>query len=339
MALTRLKLSKFTAFSQLQVELSPGINVFIGKNGTGKTHLLKVLYSVCKITEGKQDLSEKLVRVFMPYEDRIGRLVHRRRGVDWAKIEASRDDRRLTFEFSSRASDAPKIRNLQAWLSRKIVASYIPPKEFLSHAAGFRSLYERREVAFEEVYDDLLAQAYLPPLREQDDRRTKVLEILRKAIEGKVILKGDEFFLKNRQGNLEFPLLAEGMRKLGLIWVLVQNGTLLGGSVLLWDEPEANLNPSLMPLLVEVLLELQRSGVQIILATHDYVVLKALDLKMRSDDQVAYHSLFRDAESGEISAATAAAYTDIHPNAILETFSDLFDQEVVRSLAVDEVSG
>ena len=44
---------------------------------------------------------------------------------------------------------------------------------------------------------------------------------------------------------LEFTLLAEGMRKLGLIWLLIQNGTLGNSSVLFWDEPETNLNPKL----------------------------------------------------------------------------------------------
>ena len=33
--------------------------------------------------------------------------------------------------------------------------------------------------------------------------------------------------LLNKQGNMEFTLLAEGIRKLALLWLLIQNGTLL----------------------------------------------------------------------------------------------------------------
>ena len=40
-----LRLQNFTAFGDVAFEFVPGINVFIGTNGTGKTHLLKVLYS------------------------------------------------------------------------------------------------------------------------------------------------------------------------------------------------------------------------------------------------------------------------------------------------------
>ena len=76
MSLTRIKLEHFTAFEQLDVVLSPGVNVFIGENGTGKTHLLKVGYAACDITKTKASFAGKLLRTFLPYERRIGRLVH-----------------------------------------------------------------------------------------------------------------------------------------------------------------------------------------------------------------------------------------------------------------------
>ena len=148
----------------------------------------------------------------------------------------------------------------------------------LSNAPGFRSLYETREIHFEEVYKDILDRAYTPILRgPTEPYRRRLLAILQNAIQGKVTIKQEEFFLRNRQGNLEFSLLAEGIRKLGLLWLLIQNGTLRNGSLLLWDEPETNLNPKLFGILMDVLLELQRSGVQVLLATHDYVILKELD--------------------------------------------------------------
>ena len=165
-----------------------------------------------------------------------------------------------------------------------------------------------------------------------DERRKRLLGILQKAIEGKVTEKKEEFFLRNNQGNLEFSLLAEGMRKLGLLWLLIQNGTLLEGSVLFWDAPETNLNPKLFGVLIDILLELQRSGVQVFLATHDYVILKEIDLQKKDKDKVNFLSLYRDLESKELACHTAHSYLDIHPNAIAEAFSGLYDREVKRSL-------
>ena len=150
-------------------------------------------------------------------------------------------------------------------------------------------------------------------------------------LEGNVAARNDEFFLRSRQGILEFTLLAEGLRKLGLLWLLIQNGTLLQGSVLFWDEPETNLNPRLFGPVVEILLELQRQGVQIFLATHDYLILKQLDLQTTDKDQVVYHALYRD-ETDEVICKSTESYLDIAPNAIADAFSDVYDLEIQRSL-------
>ena len=87
MTLSLLRAERFTAFASLRVELSPGVNVFIGENGTGKTHLLKLGYVACEITRSGLSFPEKLVRVFMPDGGRLGRLVHRVQGSTRALVE------------------------------------------------------------------------------------------------------------------------------------------------------------------------------------------------------------------------------------------------------------
>ena len=84
--------------------------------------------------------------------------------------------------------------------------------------------------------------------------------------------------------------------------------------------------------MIETLLRLQRNGVQIFLATHDYVILKELDLQMTDEDDVAFHSLYRDADTGEISCKTVDRFEQMHPNAILDTFDSLYDRDVERAL-------
>ena len=80
----------------------------------------------------------------------------------------------------------------------------------LANAPGFRSLYSQREVHFEEIYADILDRAYRPALRGPVDQPRKSLtKNLQKLVDGKVTIKEEEFFLRNKQGNLEFTLLAE----------------------------------------------------------------------------------------------------------------------------------
>ena len=333
MTITRLKLERFTAFEALDFKPSPGINVLVGANGTGKTHLMKVAYAACDVSKTDIGFAEKIVRVFMPSGGAIGRLVKRRGESSHCSVRIRRGDRRLQVSFSNHATvaDSATVRGARRWRTVPVESVYVPVKEMLANAPGFRSLYAQREIHFEEVYADILDRAYGPALRGPAPfERKRLLTILQKAIDGKVHAKNEEFFLRNKQGNLEFSLLAEGMRKLGLLWRLIQNGTLLEGAVLFWDEPETNLNPKLFGSVIEILLELQRMGVQIFIATHDYAILKELDLRKRQDDELVFHSLHRD--DGEIVCHTAAAYLDIHPNAIAEAFTDLYDREVERSL-------
>ena len=73
-------------------------------------------------------------------------------------------------------------------------------------------------------------------------------------------------------------------------------------------------------------------GVQIFIGTHDYAILKELDLQKREDDELAFHSLYRESDSGEIAYHIAHIYLEIHPNAIADAFTDLYDREVKRSL-------
>ena len=42
--LKTLKIKNFTVFGDVAFEFSPGLNVIVGENGTGKTHVLKLGY-------------------------------------------------------------------------------------------------------------------------------------------------------------------------------------------------------------------------------------------------------------------------------------------------------
>ncbi len=336
--ITHIKLQNLTAFEQLDQAFSPGVNVLIGANGTGKTHLLKTLYAACAITVGEdveKGFGLKLRSVFNPYEGRVGRLARRQSTSIKTRIVITREGgSKLTADFSNHTNKVEDIRvtGEVSWQKEPLESAYIPVKEMLAHAPGFLATASKREIAFEEVYVDIIKRAFLPKLTGPTDRdRKRLLTALQKAIEGKVVAKGEYFFLKNNQGDLEFTLLAEGMRKLALIWLLIQNGTLLSGSVLFWDEPEANLNPSLMGEVVEVILELQRLGVQIFLSTHNYVLLKEFDLRKKRSDAIRFISLFRD-ESENVVGQSSDTYRGVDPNAISDTFADLYQRDISRAL-------
>ena len=90
--LTKVIFENFTVFKSLKMDFSPGINIFIGENGTGKTHIMKTLYSACSLVNEAETktLEQKVQAVFLPLS--IGRLVHRSQGRGTGKFTVFRKD-------------------------------------------------------------------------------------------------------------------------------------------------------------------------------------------------------------------------------------------------------
>ncbi len=310
-----------------------------------KRMFLKLLYAASDITESKKGLAEKVNKVFLPSKEQIGRLVKRsakssKGFVEWVREQGieggTKEEIKMRLSMTSHTKDPDKAtlsRAHRRWMELPVKSVYIPVKDMMANAPGFRALYSQRHIHFEEVYPDIIDRVFLPALKGQPDRdRKRILELLQEAMEGKVITKNEEFFLKNKQGELEFTLLAEGLRKLALLWVLIQNGALLKGAILCWDEPETNLNPRLMKTVISILIELQRMGVQVFLSTHDYVILKEFDLQTQASDNVRYHAFSRNKEDNKIVVNSTQNYLDISPNAIDDTFGNLASREIKRSM-------
>lgn len=331
--ITKFKAQEFTAFSDLQLQFSPGINIMIGENGTGKTHVMKAIYSACCVVDKRNDRSfdQKIKSVFMPLS--IGRLVHRKIGRASGKVTVYRvNENGKESYISCSISTVGKAEVISSgWKEdAKLEAIFIPVKDMLANAPGFRALYAQKELSYEEVYADIIDKAFLPiPRGKQDPKVRRLLNILQGAISGKVIEKKENFYLKNKAGELEFPLLAEGFRKLGLLYTLIHNGTLTKGSILFWDEPEANLNPKLAKTVVSILIELQRQGVQIFVSTHDYVLLKEFQMAAEESDKMQYISLYRDSD-GEIRYSSTNKFEEIEHNAIDDAYTDILDREFAK---------
>lgn len=163
------------------------------------------------------------------------------------------------------------------------------------------------------------------------------MEEIEKAIGGKFIFHGGGR-VTFKAGDDEYSAndMAEGFRKAGMLLRLLETTAIQPGisGPVFWDEPETNMNPKLMKLLVEILLELSRNGQQIILATHDYVLLKWFDLLMDKGkgDHVRFHALYRDGDSGDVKLDSTDDYKSITPNAIADTFNDLTIAQVRQKM-------
>ena len=382
-----LELKNFTAFSDLKIDFSPKINVILGENGTGKTHLLKAAYALCAgapLFKNKPDTSKdeleaaltaKLLRLFMPLDDKVGKM-HRQGTTDQAYLSARfAGGQKIAATFFNN-SKALAILDRDSYNQYLAKAVFIPTKEVLSLVKGMTDKNHDQatvELIFDDGYVDLassLMKAGHDDAESKinlDPRMSAIIPQLVNLIGGRYQWDNGGFcFQAGRYVEKKSPnrtkakaaqmyqdstvteflptdghlyssgMTAEGFRKVGVLHRLLSNGTITPGSSgpLFWDEPESNMNPKLMKLLVQCILELSRNGQQVIIGTHDYVLLKWLDLlaEKGKGDHVRYLSLYRESESNELSLETVNDYSSVSKSAISNTFAELYDEDVKRAL-------
>ncbi len=337
MAITKIHLENFTVFEKLEVPFEPGINVFIGENGMGKTHVMKLLYSACQAAKHDVSIAQKTVRIFMPEGSNIQRLVRRKNKGGTSKVKIFSDTSSISMHFTTRTAKwNAEVANEEAWERQNagLESVFIPAKEILSNAYNLREAAARGNVEFDDTYLDIIASARVDISSGNDSAaRKKYLEILQKINEGKVKIEHDRFYLKpGNQSRIEFNLVAEGIRKIALLWQLIKNGTLERGSVLFWDEPEANINPIHIPTLVEMLLMLQRDGVQVFVSTHDYFLSKYIDIKRTPQDSAAFYSFYMEDSGNSVIYEKSESFSLLEHNSILSTFRQLYRDEIEVTL-------
>ena len=348
--LRSLELRNFTAFPEAKLRFAKGLNVIVGENGTGKTHLLKLPYAVMAMSaeEGKKRrspptktflqtrIAEKIFNVFRP-EDRIGRLARRHRGRSRCdvKLRFSEVGTSVRFNFASQnTSEVVVGRSPSRWRDRAPV--FLPTRELLTIYPGFVSLYETHHVEFEETWRDTCLLLGAPALKgPRGTRVARLLEPLEEQLGGRVILEGnDRFYLRPfNAANMEMPLVAEGWRKLAMLARLIATGSLLDKGGLFWDEPEANLNPKLIREVARAILGICRAGVQVFVATHSLFLLREFEILLEREFhnvKQRYFALRRSDEGVEVSQSSDVA--DVSPLLLLDEElrqSDRFVEEFI----------
>lgn len=298
----QLKLKGFTLFQSATVDFAKGLNVIVGSNGTGKSHLLKLAYTSArwshemslrtakqgrpdKITQQKE-LGGKLLRVFRP--DQLGRLTSRGQGRKRAEVQVSfvaNPKAGFKFSFATNSStDVTLDKAPEAFFEGGAV--FFPTKEMLSMFPGFAALYDNVSIEIDETYADLCRALDRPLLRGPRFKEIdKLLNPIEQVLGGSIKNENGRFYLVQKgSGKFEISLVAEGFRKLGTIAYLLANGSLSDQSILFWDEPETNLNAAYLTKVAELLIAVAANGTQVVIATHSLFLLRELSMQSSETD-------------------------------------------------------
>lgn len=302
-SISRVEIKDFLVFQgELNVDFCNGINVLIGGNGTGKTTLLRGMYGQSSFyVPGKSHAAFNL------YVD----------GELFSELTTKEKDDTVLY-------NSTELKNIV----------FIPESNVLSHARGLLETvkygglhYEFREVA-------IIEQARKLP----NGPKPPMVEKIEKIIGGRIELSADgQSFMVNK-ALLDYPIdllfEASGYQKFALLARLIHNGQIADGTIIFWDEPENSLNPELVPILIDILLELTQNGVQIFLATHDYNFVRHLDVRKNREIPVMYYNLCK-LESGQIECKSSSEYTKLPDNSLERANEDLFEAVVSNAMGTD----
>ncbi|HEX2571949.1 MAG TPA: AAA family ATPase, partial [Polyangia bacterium] len=181
MAIGKLEVTNFTVFrGQRRFEFARGINVFIGENATGKSHLLKLLYAVESAIWDQQPSGKQARHVkFGPLEahlkglfrvESVDALVSR--GCTTADAQVDWDHGGWVA-FRLGVEDVSPAWAISALAQRPV---FLPTREMLSVFPGFAETIQNRELEFDETYTHLADALNLPNLK--GDALTKAKPLL-----------------------------------------------------------------------------------------------------------------------------------------------------------------
>lgn len=185
MKIKTTSLNHFMLFEKEEIAWAKNINIICGENSTGKTTLLKLMYSVLKpISKGNKKAAskeieeklfvDKLQGVFRPDEMKIGRLVSRKQGSNRTDFSLVLDmNQKISIGFGNRQENHMDIKIEEESFLTKCDVIYIPTKEMISTTEHFTSLYEEYHIDFEEMYYDL-AKLLERPLSKGSIRMNKM---------------------------------------------------------------------------------------------------------------------------------------------------------------------
>jgi predicted ATPase len=289
-----LKSAKFTNFTTVPNEewrFGAGLNVIVGENGLGKSHVLKAIYALLKVQANKNSeltksslekaYAEKLVAVMRP--ESLGRLVKRKQGRDRCELTLNMQEPKqcATIKFATSAKSQVEVTRMPSEALPKPPV-YLPTRELATLCPWFVPLYDNYHLEFEETWRDTVSLLGAPSVKGPREKTVKeLLGPLETAMNGKVIVdnKTGRFYLSIAGGGeLEMPLVAEGVRKLVMLARLISTGVLLEQGYLFWDEPETNLNPKLIRTVAASIVHLANHGIQVFIATHSLFLLRELEI-------------------------------------------------------------
>ncbi len=332
----KLVVDGVTVFPKREVfDLVEGINVVVGGNDSGKSHLLKLSYALSHwaCVQGSRELpdrwaaEERLRQTFIStfgvqglssLSSRVARSENPSLMASFSGDHVPLGSSELAFHFYGK--EEVQGLNITRMPDRSLLenALFISPREVLSIFPYYTHGAKRYPELFDGVSRRLCEALTKSPMKEKAPATIAEAKAqIESLLGGELVRQHARFYLRRPQiGLVELNLIAEGFKRLGTLALLLDNGSVRRGTMLFWDEPEMNLNASHLPKLVRIMLCLCRAGVQVMISTHSLFLLRELSIQLREHEGIARRFIGLQAPSEEhqlVRVSSADSLMELEP--------------------------
>lgn len=206
-------------------------------------------------------------------------------------------------EFCCLSIKKNKVVDIKYAMNTEASVFYLPAYNMLDRITNrtYGMMVYSPEYDIKSVLNSSEKEPTFEEYQETEDNTKLIKEIFNEVVHGRLVKKSNGISFQDEELNNSVSInnVASGMKNFLIIQSLVEKGKLKRDSILLIDEPEANLHPEWHLKFAEILVLMYKNmGVRSIVNSHSPYFIRALEVKMadyKIKDHGKYYLMREDA--------------------------------------------
>lgn len=193
----------------------------------------------------------------------------------------------ITHEFINKVAAISSVVFFESPAYWRVRDALNAAKNLTNNRFNFRNK-SRNLTGVPKYFYELDKTLSLNPKDRYSDEIGRLIKELETSLGGEFEFKGDNLVFKDYKTNVDINknLISFGMTNIGMILALLKKNVISKGSFVFIDEPEANLHPEWQALLSEILINLAKNNVNVVITTHSTDMLKSIEVMLKDRENI-----------------------------------------------------